>query len=530
MAMDKKYFIHSRAGRLANTDSDGDITSVQDVKNIVAAVKNSAKRHLILHFHGGLVPKSAGFGIAEKLLPVYLAGGDPVFFIWESGAWETIRNNITELANEPVFKELVRKVLEYALDRLGATDGTRSIAPGHADPHKVKETLDEFIRQPGPDTIPYKRFVPLTSHEQARSAAYAIDTDEIRADIEGDMDLRAALATLPDIPVGQRSMLYLAAPARPIRDTPFSRLVSENLAKSEGQRGPFSIYKVASLLAGILIRVLKRYNRGRDHGLYATAVEELLRGIKLGGSALNEWAKALEWNRMKQDCDDAFAGDPEVNAGTALLARVRDELNAGKDLARITLIGHSTGGVYICACIEAAESLLAREVQFDIVFLAPAVSYERFASMLSKHAHRIRRFRMFAMSDELERNDQVWRADEALPNGRDWRRFIYPSSLLYLVSGLLESRKSPDGTLADEADMPLLGMQRFFSGEAVYNGADFPEVNEIRRWLRVNANNTVWSYADNAGNGLNCHCNDHGAFDDEETTLISLGHIVTEGF
>jgi hypothetical protein len=135
---------------------------------------------------------------------------------------------------------------------------------------------------------------------------------------------------------------------------------------------------------------------------------------------------------------------------------------------------------------------------------------------------------MFAMSDALEREDQVWGDDSTLPEGRDWRRFIYPSSLLYLVSGILESRQAPDGTLSDEPDMPILGMQRFFSDETTYGAADFPEIAQVRQWLRASANTMVWSYADDIGDGLNCHCNDHGAFDDEKTTLASLGYIVTE--
>jgi pimeloyl-ACP methyl ester carboxylesterase len=530
MTLDKKYYIHSRAGQLANESLTRELTTAQEVGDIVAAVKSVPKCHLIVHFHGGLVPKAAGFAIAEKLLPVYTEGGHPVFFVWESGAWETIRNNITELADEPVFKELLRKVLQYTLDRLGATDGARSIAPRHANPRKVKETLEEFIRHPGRDTIPYKGFVPLAPKDTARSAADGVDAAEIQADIEGDQDLRAALATLPDIPVGQRSSLSPVGPMEPVHDTPFSRLVSENVSNDPNRRGLISMFKVASLLARVLTGVLRRYHKGRDHGLYATVVEELLRGLKVGGSALNEWGKALQWNRMKQDCEDAFAGDPELHAGTALLARLRDELNGGRDLNRITLVGHSTGGVYICAWIEAAATLLAPEVQFDIVLLAPAVSYARFDAMLSRHAQRIRTFRMFAMSDALERDDQVWGSDDNLAGGQDWRRFIYPSSLLYLVSGILESRQAADGTLTDEADMPLLGMQRFFLDEAVYDGADFPEVGEVRQWLRAKAGNMVWSPADNAGNGLNCHCNDHGAFDDEATTLESLRHIVVEGF
>ena len=521
MDLDKQYFLHSRAGRIG----DGDLSTMQDLQALLVAMKAAPQKHLIIHFHGGLVPKESGFEIAKKLLSVYQDGGHPVFFIWESGAWETIRNNITELADEPVFKQLLRKLLEYALRRLGVTDGARSIAPRQVDPEEVKRTLERYIRDPRPETVPYKGFVPFVPADQARSAADAVDVNEIEIDLQNDQDFCAALATLPDIPADARGSLPDAAP----RDTPFSHAVSARVSRREGQRGPISFFKVASLLVTMLVGLLRRYHKGRDHGLYATAVEELLRAFKLGGSGLNEWGKALEWNRMKKDCDDAFGPDP-LNVGTAFLSTLREEFNGGRDLRRITLIGHSTGAVYICAWIEAAARVLASEVQFDIVLLAPAVTYQRFATMLSQHEGRIRTFRMFAMSDALERDDQVWGDDSALPRGQDWRRFIYPSSLLYLVSGILESKTGPGGGVTDEPDMPLLGMQRFYSERQVYDDGGFPEVAQVRNWLGKKADTLVWSFADNVGAGRNCHCNDHGAFDDEPITLASLRYIVTQGF
>ncbi|MCK7495129.1 MAG: hypothetical protein MZW92_31575 [Comamonadaceae bacterium] len=87
----------------------------------------------MIHFHGGLVSKEAGLGIAERLLvdrPVYSPsaqeGGYPVFYVWESSAWETIRNNFTELADEPVFKQLLRKLVQYALERLRRSGDLRA--------------------------------------------------------------------------------------------------------------------------------------------------------------------------------------------------------------------------------------------------------------------------------------------------------------------------------------------------------------------------------------------------------------------
>ena len=104
-----------------------------------------------------------------RLTPLCLGGGHPVFYVWESGAWETIRNNLLELAEEPVFKQLLRKLLEYTINRIGGVSAARSIVPGNVDPQKVKEAVDEFFANPSKQTVPYRDF-----EAAAKGAAGAI--------------------------------------------------------------------------------------------------------------------------------------------------------------------------------------------------------------------------------------------------------------------------------------------------------------------------------------------------------------------
>jgi hypothetical protein len=527
MPIDRNYYIHSRAGLLG---ADG-VSTTQDIDRIIGALDRERAKHLIIHFHGGLVSAENGFRIAETLLPIYRPGGYPLFFVWESGAWETIRNNLGELADEPIFKQFLRKALEYALGKLGARSGARSISPGQVDAAKVRRTLDDFIADPRPEKVPYKDFVPATSEAETRSATDRVDEAEYQADLESDDDFKRALAGLPDVPEQTRSALLPPGDAElPVRTSRFAQLASEKLSQRPGQRGFVTLWKAALLLKDIVVGVLKRYRAKRDHGFYATVVEEIVRAFKLLGSAINEWGKALQWNRMKQDCRDAFGGDPTRHAGTALLSRLAAALKSGSSIDRITLVGHSTGAIYICEWLAAADRVLDPNVRFDVVLLAPAVTYARFAAAIEKQEARIANFRMFAMNDELERADQVWGDDPHIPGGQDWRRFVYPSSLLYLVSGILESKDNPDGDPVDEPDMPLLGMQRFFSTATVYDEQSFPDVAGVRAWLVRDQKRTVWSFSDNVGPGLNSHSNDHGYFDNEPNTLESLTHIMCNGF
>lgn len=518
--MDRLHCIHSRGGRIG----EGTGTTPNDLDNIVAALRADPRGHLIVHFHGGLVSKSTGIGIAERLAPLYAKWGYPVFYIWESGFLEAIRNNLGELAGEPVFKQLLRKLLQYAIEHLGAGNGTRSIAPGAVDPREVKEAMEAFWSQPGKASVPYRDYDPTLSKAGARSAAISLDLDQIQADLEGDAEFAAALATLPDLKPQARSALAPATVAE--HRSSFSEAIADRVSETPGARGLIAWFKVALLVKNILVNVLERYSAGRDHGLYATIVEEIMREVRLGGSGLNEWGKALQWNRMKQDTLDAFGPDPVGNAGTALIHRLNAALQGGMDLRRVTLIGHSTGAIYIAHWLAAAERMLPAGVTFDVIYLAPAITYDLFASTVGKHGKRIRHFRMFCMRDALERDDQVWGEDHVMAVAQDWRRFVYPSSLLYLVSGLLESSEGQDGKLLDAPDAPLLGMERFFARTDVYPDAEFPAIAAVRRWLAAAPNRIVWSRAVGQADGLNSGCIDHGGFDDDETTLQSIDAIL----
>lgn len=534
--MDPLHYIHSRAGRIGGRSH----TQSGDVDAIIRSLGQDPRRHLVIHFHGGLVPAEAGFSIAEKLKGVYSpspdAGGYPVFFVWESGAWETIRNNLTELADEPVFKELLRKILQYAFERLGGSSLTgfgRSIdgaAYGSAAV-AAREELDRFWKDPRKETIPFRE-MDVDAHramiEEARSVVARVDEAEILVDIQQDRRLQNALATLPDLPPSSRSSLSTEDVQE--HRSSFAELASTAFSKDSGTRGLVELYKVASYLARVLRGVLRRYSRKRDHGFYATCVEELIRGFKLAGSGLNEWGKALEWNRMKQDTSDAFGPNPDVHAGTALLTRLQAALNGGLELRRITLVGHSTGAIYIAHWIENSAKYLPATLKQDVVFLAPAITCDLFAKMVRENSSRVGRFRMFAMTDSLEREDQVWGQDEELPGGKDWRRFIYPSSLLYLVSGILESSAASDGSWLDEPDMPLVGMERFLHQVQIYPDAEFPSIQQTRTWLAVDPNAVVWSKSTGHAAGLNGDSIDHGAFNDNPLTLESLQHIVEVGF
>jgi hypothetical protein len=113
------------------------------------------------------------------------------------------------------------------------------------------------------------------------------------------------------------------------------------------------------------------------------------------------------------------------------------------------------------------------------------------------------------MSDTLERFDALLGAKLS---------FLYPSSLLYLVSGLFEHAGG-----APYSDAPLLGMERFI-GKATAWVAEPEEaqaLDEIRAFLSADPNRVIYSES-SGGSGLNCLSKSHGGFDDDPDTLASI--------
>lgn len=522
--MDEKlHVIHSRSGKIGT----GTETARADIVAMVAALKADKRRHLILHFHGGLVSKADGFKVAHALYKIYSPsdeeGGYPIFFAWESGFWEALRNNLGEVAKEAAFMTLKDRLLRY-----------------------VARKLDIDLREKSADQLSFDvaaeaRITALAASELRRRAGDAlaeVDDREIEAELEADPELRSVLAGLPHAPIDLSRNPDKHVP--PTRHNWVAQALSQSFMAGratnhdKGQDGLFwSLVQVAWYIGKVARAVLLRMRDGRDHGLHATSIEELLRAMKVGGTAVNEWGKLLQWNQMKNDTRQAFGDHPEC-AGTALLTQLAAAMQGPDklELDRITLVGHSTGAIYIANWLE-HSGILGKRKQ-DVVFLAPAITHAAFARLLKEHGDRIGCFRMFGMQDRHERIDQLWgreHEDLAHKEGQDWRHFLYPASLLYLVSGLLESTTGPGTATADAPDTPLLGVHRYLDDVRTYPPAAFPEVDAVRTWLKLPGHCAVWSITDEGdAPGFQCDTIDHGEFDNDTQVCASLQHIVTKGF
>jgi len=498
---------------LANGQLDGEKNSSRDdVSRIVGVMIDAApQKGLTIHFHGGLVSEKSGRDIAARLQPVYEKGGAwPLFFVWESGLIEAVGNNLRDIGQEKIFREFVKKVAEWALKKLPAGIGFKGASGVAVDEIKLREQFDAWFRGER-DTPPDALEVQPGMDDAAISATLKgvpVDQEsleaEIQMSIEADFDFQDAVQEVFNglyaggEPVTTKGVGgSTVASTSKISPAAADQLFDRSPATTKG----FSLigwFKSARMVAKIVMAVVRRLAAGRGHGLYVTTVEEVLRALyvdKIG---------TLVWNQMKKDTADAFLPG-ENHGGTALLSELAKRFPKGRDLPRVTLIGHSTGAIYICHFLEAAAEMLP-EAEFDVIFLAPAVTYDQFDATLANHQSRIAHFRSFGMTDDWEI------ADRLLP-------VVYPRSLLYFVSGLLE----------ETIDEPLVGMERFLREEKIFTPQDFPAISRCRSFYANFPESLVWA-PDTEGEGSRTSSAKHGDFDNDTATLSSLQWLLDNGF
>lgn len=495
------HIIHVANGTL---QSDTPATFVRDM-----AKRAAASPVVVLHIHGGLVKESSGRDTATRLCPVYQAAGAfPVFFVWEAGLFETLRNNLGEIAQEAFFQLLWKRVAKIVSRKTAQTDGQRAAsALPLVDTSSIERAIEESLVR---DSAGADRVDQLARNEpavQLTAELSELEQAQLELDLQVDAELLLevrsisnGMRTPADIQADEQSRG--AAPVRASSHTLMDPAAIGTLVDrpDPGARGVVSVLKVAKAVVMIAARVIARMVRNRDHGLHATIVEEILREFYLAN------AGGAIWELMKQDTADCFKNDPDVFGGTCFLDALAQEMQAQQTSPRIVVVGHSTGAVFISHFVDAAAARLPATADIGIIFLAPASRFELTAATLAAHPNRIRAVRSFGMKDAVEQ------ADRLVP-------VLYPHSLLYFVSGVVEHGD----------DVPLVGMARFHD-TAHFPAARFPEVEQVRAFLQGQNNGTVWSTVQNAGVGINSMSEHHGDFDNDPTTLVSVQDMIRSGF
>ncbi len=492
------------------------IDAVEKILSKAAAA--NPKNGLVIHFHGGLNARQYALEkIVAPLTKTYSdAGGYPLFFVWESGFIEAILNNKDDLLRDPAFRELVKKVSEWVLSKtaIGGTfcfKGADGIPVEDID--RFREEYDQWFTGDEKRTSPPGENSNDLVAQEAKTKAGGLNEDQLAQEIEqsldGDPAFKRALAEAYNASVPPADIVTKGVGTRKPADVLLlsEAALNEMFPADNGlkTRGVFTWLGVVKFVAKLVIAVAGRYRDGTDHGLHCTVVEEVLRSAYGGliGSAI--------WSQMKQDTLDSFADVPG-SCGLAVVRELKALEDVGQRFHKLTLVGHSTGAIYICNFLDIAKRV-GLETPVQVVFLAPAVTCARFYEAIDAHQDlRLKDFRMFAMRDTLETQDRMFAP-------------LYTRSLLYFVSGLLEGQVDRDGNWSGVTGMPLVGMERFYEG-STYGKDD--TVAEVKAFLGAVPGRMVWSSVSGAGNGLNSGAKKHGDFDNDPSTLASVQAIIRQ--
>jgi hypothetical protein len=482
-------------------------TTPEQLQALFTAVETSPNgQNLVVHFHGGLVSRAAAMRSAEEvLLPVYRAAGAyPIFFVWNSDVITTLTSDLEAVVQEKAFQRLLKRLARYVIGAVYGGEPGRSAAslemPSPQDVPEDPAELADYLRQEEQKRPPRPRQPTEEQLRQMEKDPESIpdvilspaQQQQIRNDLKKDDDLRRALQELG----GDQQDPAAAGRSGGAQARLAEGMLQEQMAEatSTGDRAVLSI-PTGLLVKGVKIvaRVTARFLRGRDHGLYDTLLQEALRELlwagDLGGTV---------WGVMKGHTKTAFNSGANYG-GTAFLRQLKAAWRPGM---RVTLVGHSTGAIFIGHFLDAVEAQQFPDAaQFDVVFLAPACTFAFLDVRLKVFQKRVRQLRLFGLKDERERS--YWEVP-----------FLSRGSLLYIVAGLFE----------DEVDMPLLGMQRYHSGAAPYDGEGLKPVGAY-----VKASRPVWAVADEE-DGRRSAALTHGGMTEEPKTLRSLAHLLKGGW
>lgn len=235
------------------------------------------------------------------------------------------------------------------------------------------------------------------------------------------------------------------------------------------------------------------------------------------------------WHFMQDEIADTFAfptsspmpSDVEGSdrVGLWLVERLRS-LHEDHPNMRVVLVGHSMGAEWISWLIETYDRYVAYQkekappLNFDVIFMAPAVPYATFERAL--RTGRIRNLRIFTMADLWERRDDLTELDF-----RGWgsvTKGIYPYSLLYFISGVLNPYP----------DYPLLGLQRYMTYDQYRPN---PLISDVVGTLNKYAYPCVFSptQADSQPLvGLRSTAVHHGNFNGDPATTESIVYIINK--
>jgi hypothetical protein len=426
-------------GQFGRFGSGTDYTSKEQLDELVNDIKTANSASVSLYFHGGLVNRPKGMQAAKEYSLLFEeANSFPVCFVWETGLGEILIERLKTIHQSKLFQKVLIKVLKKFAERyipVVQSRGTGSIT-------------DEWVEEQLKRDFPFENFDHNVS---AKSRSVGVGNEYERGEFEVKQEIEAEL---------ERELAM---------DSEFDEIVQEesdaNTTESS-DRGFLSGMALIKKMAAIVWRIIKRFYQHRDHDIYATSVEEILRELYIGeiGSKIWSLMKDKAGNMWKED-DPATNNDEQGVAGY-FLSKIK-ELKKDLPNLQLNIVGHSAGCISLLYAYEKLRLRNCNDLLKEMILIAPAARIELCNELMKGDTSFAKRITLFALSDELEIHDTLI-------------KIIYPSSLLYFVSGLLEEK---------ENDAMILGMQRFWLDEFVLSDSD--EIKSVKKLFSNSANAKV---------------------------------------
>jgi hypothetical protein len=119
--LSENHYLELIGGKLSQNGPDNIVGLFNSLE------KASTSNHLVVHLHGGLVSRSMAEQTAEDLLPDFEASGAyPIFFLWHSDLWTVLTQNLEKIGQEPIFRRLMKRLVQLALAKLANYAGARA--------------------------------------------------------------------------------------------------------------------------------------------------------------------------------------------------------------------------------------------------------------------------------------------------------------------------------------------------------------------------------------------------------------------
>lgn len=480
--IDKDFIVN--VGRNCTFTQTGDYQTLpEDVDEIFEKFERDNVSNITLFFHGGLVNESRGLQTARNIAPHFQsAGTSPICIVWETGLIETIATNLTKISDTRLFNKLLKLLLKRAIEELGFSEpgsrGTGAANISYSDIEKELSSPDPFGTYGWNSTSAQSRSATTLDALSAKRLYLQQELRrKIEADIERDPEFQASIQA--------------------------TKLTVDAEGDRTGSRGIITVASLIGHATKVVLRIIDRFIEKRDHDLYPTVVEEILREFYL--AELGAWV----WKAMKDKSAQMWESNQGRTGNTQYVGRyLLDKLAAYKQRfpqTRINLIGHSAGSIAICHLLSRTATLPNSFTFEHLILLAPACRIDLFQREIVTNPTRFKDIRIFTMSDSYECNDIL------VP-------YLYTHSLLYLISGVLEDEGA-------SFDAYILGLERHIKFIKPY---DIQELEGTHKFLATSGLNRCCFSVSASGSaaGLESHSLKHGDFDEDPGTIRSIQNIL----